>query len=79
MLTKATTAIEVLQKLDGAGRTDPEVVRGFLVAAMSDEAERREDAVEVAEYGLPPGPRPPPVVIYSAVVGPSKPAETPPR
>ena len=75
---KATTAIEVLQKLDTAGRTDPAVVRGFLVAALSDEAERREDAIEVAAYGLPPGPRPPPTVTQGFVVGPA-PEETKPR
>ena len=73
--TKASTAITVLEKLQAAGRTDPTVVRGFLVAAFSDEAERREDAVEVAAYGLPPGPRPPPTVPQGGVVGPQPPAK----
>jgi hypothetical protein len=67
-LAKAATAIQVLEKLDAAGRTDPAVVRGFLEAALSDEAERRDDAVEVAATGLPPGPRPPVEMATASVV-----------
>jgi hypothetical protein len=68
-LSKAASAIQVLEKLDAAGRSDPAVVSGFLEAALSDEPERRTDAVDVAATGLPPGPRPPPVGRMGGVVG----------
>lgn len=64
---RVLAAQSVLSELDKAGRTDAAVVRGFLEAALSDDAALRDAAVAAARIGgLPPSAAPPVIVAAPA-------------